>query len=139
MSDGTSQSGQPAPASDAGFDRTAGAQRWGEGGPERGKSRSLRPLMRLSPYIAGQRTTALMVVVFLFVAAALNLAITFPVQWLGNNAFQSFDPALINTGFMAMIAIANSGPAISSYLGRGCFGSACRIVRCLAARDRSVG
>jgi ATP-binding cassette subfamily B protein len=106
MSDGTSQSGQPAPASDAGFDRTAGAQRWGEGGPERGKSRSLRPLMRLSPYIAGQRTTALMGVVFLFVAAALNLAITFPVQWLGNNAFQSFDPALINTGFMAMIAIA---------------------------------
>ena len=62
--------------------------------------------MRLSPYIAKQRTTATMGILFLFVAAALNLAITFPVQWLGNNAFQSFDPALINAGFMAMIAIA---------------------------------
>ena len=107
MSDGTAQSATPArSAGDAGFDRTAGAQRWSEGGPERGKSRTLRPLMRLAPYIARQRTTAIMAVIFLMVAAVLNLAITFPVQWLGNNAFQSFDPALINTGFMAMIGIA---------------------------------
>ena len=106
MSDGNSQSGQASSAGNAGFDRTAGAQRWSEGGPERAKSRSLRPLMRLSPYIAKQRTTATMGILFLFLAAALNLAITFPVQWLGNNAFQSFDPALINAGFMTMIAIA---------------------------------
>jgi len=106
MSDGTSQSGPATGAGDARFDRTAGAQRWGEGGPDRAKSRSLKPLMRLSPYIARQRTTATLAVIFLFLAAALNLAITFPVQWLGNTAFQSFDPALINTGFMAMIGIA---------------------------------
>jgi ATP-binding cassette subfamily B protein len=58
------------------------------------------------PYVARQRTTAVMAVIFLFLAAILNLAITFPVQWLGNTAFQSFDPAMINAGFGAMIGIA---------------------------------
>lgn len=107
MSDGSAQSSAPASsAGTASFDRTAGAQRWGEGGPEREKSRSLKPLMRLMPYMKRQQTTAVLAVIFLFVAAALNLAITFPVQWLGNNAFQSFDPAMINTGFLAMIGIA---------------------------------
>ena len=103
MSDGTSA---PTPPAGAGFDRTAGAQRWGDNTPDRAKSRSLRPLMRLTPYVAKQRTTAIMGVIFLFLAAVLNLAITFPVQWLGNNAFQSFDPAMINAGFGAMIGIA---------------------------------
>ena len=107
MSDGSAQSSAPASsAGTASFDRTAGAQRWGEGGPEREKSRSLKPLMRLMPYMKRQQTTAVLAIIFLFVAAALNLAITFPVQWLGNNAFQSFDPAMINTGFLAMIGIA---------------------------------
>ncbi|HOZ28761.1 MAG TPA: ABC transporter transmembrane domain-containing protein, partial [Hyphomonadaceae bacterium] len=103
MSDGNSQSSTSGGAS---FDRTAGAQRWGEGGPEREKSRSLGPLLKLAPYVKRQRTTAIMGIVFLFLAAVLNLAITFPVQWLGNNAFQSFDPGLINAGFGAMIGIA---------------------------------
>jgi len=101
--------GPSIPASEAGqaaFDRTAGAQRWGEGAPERARGRSLKPLMRLAPYLARQRLTAVLGVVFLFLAAGLNLAITFPVQWLGNNAFGSFDPELINTGFLAMIGIA---------------------------------
>ena len=107
MSDGSAQNSAPASsAGTASFDRTAGAQRWGEGGPEREKSRSLKPLMRLMPYIKRQQTTAVLAIIFLFVAAALNLAITFPVQWLGNNAFQTFDPAMINNGFMAMIGIA---------------------------------
>ena len=104
MSDGTSQSSSNAGA--AGFDLTAGAQRWGEGGPDRPKSRSLKPLFKLAPYIRRQKTTATMAVVFLAIAAALNLAITFPVQWLGNTAFESFDPALVNAGFGAMIVIA---------------------------------
>ena len=107
MSDGNSQSSTTAiGAGNAGFDRTAGAQRWGEGGPERAKSRSLGPLLKLAPYMKRQRATAIMGVIFLLVAAFLNLAITFPVQWLGNNAFQSFDPGLINAGFMTMIGIA---------------------------------
>ncbi len=107
MSDGNSQSsGSSAGAGSAGFDRTAGAQRWGEGAPDRAKSRSLGPLLKLAPYMKRQQTTAIMGVIFLFVAAVLNLAITFPVQWLGNNAFQSFDPAMINAGFLAMIGIA---------------------------------
>jgi ATP-binding cassette subfamily B protein len=103
MSDGNSQLQGDGSAS---FDRTAGAQRWGEGGPDRPKSRSLKPLFKLAPYIRRQKTTATMAFVFLVIAAALNLAITFPVQWLGNTAFQSLDPALINAGFGAMIGIA---------------------------------
>lgn len=106
MSDGTSAPTPPPSSGGAGFDRTAGSQRWGEGGPDRAKSRSLRPLFRLAPYVAKQRTTAVMAVLFLIIAAVLNLAITFPVQWLGNTAFQSFDPAMINAGFGAMIGIA---------------------------------
>ncbi len=106
MSDGAGQAGVSDTSGGAGFDRTAGNQRWGEGGQERAKSRSLKPLMRLMPYVKRQQTTAVMAVVFLFIAAALNLAITFPVQWLGNNAFQTFDPAMINAGFTAMIGIA---------------------------------
>ncbi len=106
MSDGTSAPTPPPSSGGAGFDRTAGSQRWGDNTPDRAKSRSLRPLFRLTPYVARQRTTAVMAVIFLIVAAVLNLAITFPVQWLGNNAFQSFDPAMINAGFGAMIGIA---------------------------------
>jgi ATP-binding cassette subfamily B protein len=106
MSDGASQSSTSGGSGSASFDRTAGAQRWGEGGPERAKSRSLKPLLSLMPYVKRQQMTAILAVVFLFLAAGLNLAITFPVQWLGNTAFQSFDPALINAGFMAMIGIA---------------------------------
>jgi hypothetical protein len=52
MSDGTSQSAATQAPADASFDRTAGAQRWGEGGPEREKSRSLKPLHgKLAPYM----------------------------------------------------------------------------------------
>jgi len=106
MSNGQGPSIPASEAGEAAFDRTAGAQRWGEGAPERAKGRSLKPLMRLAPYLARQRLTAVLAVVFLFLAAGLNLAITFPVQWLGNNAFGTFDPELINTGFLAMIGIA---------------------------------
>ena len=73
MSDGSAQSSAPASsAGTASFDRTAGAQRWGEGGPEREKSRSLKPLMRLMPYIKRQQTTAVLAIIFLFVAAAMG-------------------------------------------------------------------
>ena len=56
MSDGNTQTTS---AGNAGFDRTAGAQRWGEGGPERAKSRSLGPLLKLAPYMKRQRTTGI--------------------------------------------------------------------------------
>ena len=71
----------------AAFDRTAGSQRWGEGAPRRARARSLRPLLGLMPYVRRQRTTAVLGVVFLFVAAALNLAITFPARWLVDSGF----------------------------------------------------
>ena len=102
MSDGAGQQ-------NAQFDRTAGAQRWGEGAPERGKAKSLRPLMGLIPYVKRQRTTATLAVVFLFIAAALNLAITFPARWLGDTGFSGasgLDPGAVNAGFLAIMAIA---------------------------------
>lgn len=107
MSDGASQSAAvgAAPAS-AGFDRTAGAQRWGEGSPERAKAKSLRPLLGLMPYVKRQRATAMLAVVFLIIAAALNLAITFPARWLGDNGIEGMNPAAVNAGFLAIMLIA---------------------------------
>jgi ATP-binding cassette, subfamily B, bacterial len=101
MSDGSTQQ-------NASFDRTAGAQRWGEGTPERSKSKSLKPLMGLMPYVRKQRTTAILAVVFLFVAAALNLAITFPARWLVDSGFAAdgLNPGAVNAGFLAIMGIA---------------------------------
>ncbi len=101
MSDGSTQQ-------NASFDRTAGAQRWGESGQERAKSRSLKPLVGLMPYVRKQRGTAILAVVFLFVAAALNLAITFPARWLVDSGFtaEGLNPAAVNAGFLSIMGIA---------------------------------
>lgn len=108
MSDGNTPSAPAAiPGSgDAQFDRTAGGQRWGEGGPERSKGKSLRPLMGLLPYVKRQKTVAAMGILFLFLAAALNLAITWPARFLGNLDFNAIDPQAVNAGFLAVIGIA---------------------------------
>ncbi len=92
----------------AAFDRTAGAQRWGEGVPQRAKGRSLKPLFGLSPYVKRQRGTAILAVIFLIVAAALNLAITFPARWLVDSGFAAdgLNPGAVNAGFLAIMGIA---------------------------------
>jgi ATP-binding cassette subfamily B protein len=107
MSDGASQSAAAQPGSgNAGFDRTAGAQRWGEGTPERAKSKSLKPLLGLIPYVKRQQTTAILAIIFLLVASALNLAITVPARWLGDSGFDGVNPDAVNAGFLAIMAIA---------------------------------
>lgn len=89
------------------FDRTAGAQRWGTTpGEERPKSRSLRPLLSLLPYVNRQKSVAASAIVFLFVAAALNLAITFPVRALGEKGIGSIDSDTVNAGFLAVMGLA---------------------------------
>lgn len=88
------------------FDRTAGAQRWGEGGPERSRAKSLRPLLALAPYVYRQKAVAIAAIVFLFIAAGLNLAITYPARWLGENGFSGGDAATVNAGFLGIILIA---------------------------------
>src|SRR5262245_55880022 len=105
MSDGST------PQADAGsaqFDRSVGSQRWGEGGQEREKAKSLRPLMGLMPYVMKQKTTAVMGVVFLFLAAVLNLAITFPARWLGDKGFGvgGLNQDAVNAGFLGIMALA---------------------------------
>ncbi len=117
MSDGA-QAGSAPPggaassgAGGASFDRTAGAQRWSEGGPERGKGKSLRPLMGLAPYIAKQKFTVVMAVTFLLAASVLNLAITIPARALGDTdwtsgGLSSENAAMVNAGFIALIIIA---------------------------------
>jgi ATP-binding cassette, subfamily B, bacterial len=105
MSDGSGRAAAGAGGS-AQFDRTAGAQRWGEGGQERPKSRSLRPLLQLMPYVRRQRTTAILAIVFLVIAAALNLAITFPARWLGEAGLEGANPDAVNAGFLAIMAMA---------------------------------
>ena len=107
MSDGASQSAAAQPSSgNAGFDRTAGAQRWGEGTPERAKAKSLKPLLGLIPYVKRQQTTATLAIIFLLVASALNLAITFPARWLGDNGFAGVNPDAVNAGFLAIMVMA---------------------------------
>ncbi len=98
MSDGNS-------SSSAQFDRTAGSQRWGDG-PQRERGKSMRPLLNLLPYVGRQKTTAIAAVVFLFLAAALNLGITVPVRWLGDHGLVVNDPGAVNAGFLAVIGIA---------------------------------
>ncbi|MEP7209425.1 MAG: ABC transporter transmembrane domain-containing protein, partial [Alphaproteobacteria bacterium] len=102
MSDGNT----PSAPDSAQFDRTAGGQRWGEGAAPRGKAKSLRPLMGLLPYVKRQKTVAAMGILFLFLAAALNLAITWPARYLGNLDFNHIDRAAVNAGFLSVIAIA---------------------------------
>src|SRR5690242_1548306 len=102
MSDGGAQDS-------AKFDRSVGAQRWGEGAAPRGKAKSLRPLLGLMPYVARQRTTVVLAIIFLFVSSALNLGITFPARWLGDTGFggaQGLNQEAVNTGFLAVMAIA---------------------------------
>ncbi|MBI1360422.1 MAG: ATP-binding cassette domain-containing protein [Alphaproteobacteria bacterium] len=89
------------------FDRTAGGQRWGGGArPDRGKARSLKPLLGLLPYVKRQKTVAGAAIFFLVIAAALNLAITWPARYLGNLDFNHVDAAAVNRGFIAIIVIA---------------------------------
>jgi ATP-binding cassette, subfamily B, bacterial len=108
MSDGASAS----PTEAASFDRTVHAQRWNEGGPERAKSRSLRPLLRLAPYVMRQKATVGFALVFLLLAAVLNLAITFPVRWLGDagltaeGGLAGADARMVDMGFLAIMAVA---------------------------------
>jgi len=99
MSDGGGQE-------NAGFDRTAGAQRWGEGSPERAKSKSLKPLLGLLPYVSRQKAVAVLAIVFLFLAAVLNLAITFPARWLGEKGLDGANPDAVNAGFLAIMGLA---------------------------------
>ncbi|MDZ4761285.1 MAG: ABC transporter transmembrane domain-containing protein [Alphaproteobacteria bacterium] len=99
MSDGASGDG-------AKFDRTVGTQRWGEGAPERAKSKSLRPLLGLMPYVGRQKPVVAAAIVFLLIAAALNLAITYPARWLGDNGFTANDRDAVNSAFLAIIGVA---------------------------------
>jgi ATP-binding cassette subfamily B protein len=110
MADSAGDNGQAGRGSAAAFDRTAGAQRWGGDGPERAKSKSLKPLLELAPYVRRQSGTAIAALVFLLIAAGLNLAITFPARWLANADWSiglSAEQAdQINRGFLAIMALA---------------------------------
>ncbi|MEZ5937735.1 MAG: ABC transporter transmembrane domain-containing protein [Hyphomonadaceae bacterium] len=109
MSDG---SGSEASGGSAGFDRTAGAQRWNtSGGPDRARGKSLRPLLGLMPYVKRQSGTAMLAIFFLLLASALNLAITIPARILGDtdwsaSTLSSENADLVNAGFLAIIGIA---------------------------------
>jgi ATP-binding cassette subfamily B protein len=91
------------------FDRSVGARRWGEGPAPRAKAKSLRPLLLLKPYVMKQKSTAVLGIVFLVLAAGLNLAITFPARWLGDEGFGGIgglNQEAVNLGFLGIMAIA---------------------------------
>jgi ATP-binding cassette subfamily B protein len=105
MSDGSAPSAQES----ARFDRSVGGQRWGEGAPQRTRGKSFKPLLGLMPYVARQRATVTLAVVFLFLSSALNLGITFPARWLGDQGFGAaggFNQDAVNAGFIGIMVIA---------------------------------
>jgi ATP-binding cassette subfamily B protein len=74
--------------------------------PERPKSRSLRPLRALLPYLRPYLGTLLMALVALLVAAAAMLALPIAFRYLIDEGLSSRSTATINRYFIAFMAAA---------------------------------
>ena len=72
----------------------------------RGKTRDLRPLKRLWPYLWTQRANGAFMLVFLVVSAAATPAMTFIVRQLIDKGFGSRDPAELNKWFLILGGLA---------------------------------
>ena len=74
--------------------------------PERPKSRSLRPLRALLPYLRPYRGTLLLALLALLVAAAAMLALPIAFRYLIDEGLSSRSTATINRYFLAFMAAA---------------------------------
>ncbi len=68
--------------------------------------RSLRPLVRLMPYIARYRYRVWIAVFFLLLAAATTLSLPVAVRRVIDKGFSASDPQLVNSYFAVLIGIA---------------------------------
>jgi ATP-binding cassette subfamily B protein len=80
----------------------------------RAKSKSVRPLLTLLPYLARYKKLVAGAVFFLFLAAVTTLALPTAVRRLIDNGFSTDDAALINNYFSMLIVIALVLAAASS-------------------------
>lgn len=81
---------------------------------QRAKSKSVRPLLTLLPYLARYKKLVAGAVFFLFLAAVTTLALPTAVRRLIDNGFSTDDAALINNYFSMLIVIALVLAAASS-------------------------
>ncbi|UDF02885.1 ABC transporter transmembrane domain-containing protein [Asticcacaulis sp. AND118] len=72
----------------------------------REKTRDLKPLMRLWPYIARQKVDALFALFFLLLSSGATLALTGASRYLIDNGFGSQDGAQLNLWFGVMAGVA---------------------------------
>ena len=72
----------------------------------RGKTRNLRPLARLSPYLWKQRINGLFMLVFLIISAVAVPSMTFVFRELIDKGFASGQIAQLNKWFLVMGAVA---------------------------------
>ncbi|MDQ0457026.1 ABC transporter transmembrane domain-containing protein [Rhizobium paknamense] len=70
------------------------------------RSRSLKPLSRLNPYLMRYRGMALAALLFLVLAAVTTLALPLAVRRVIDHGFTSQDPAFINQYFVMVIVLA---------------------------------
>lgn len=72
----------------------------------RGKTRDLRPLKRLWPYLWRQRTNGVFMLVFLVISASATPAMTFIVRQLIDKGFGSGNPSELNKWFLILGGLA---------------------------------
>ena len=73
---------------------------------EKQRQRSLRPLLRLVPYLARYRGRVALAVLFLAIAAATTLSLPYAVQSMIDNGFGQADSTFVDNYFYALFAIA---------------------------------
>ncbi len=72
----------------------------------RGKTRDLRPLRRLGPYLWKQRVNGVFMLIFLVISASAVPTMTFVLRHLVDNGFGSGRPAELNKWFLVAGALA---------------------------------
>lgn len=72
----------------------------------RDKTRDLRPLIRLGPYLAAQKADAFFAVLFLLMSSVATFALTGASRFLIDNGFGSRDPDQLNYWFMVLAGVA---------------------------------
>lgn len=88
------------------FDRTANAQEWGGGKPDRPRGRSLRPLLGLMPYVRQHRLIVSLAAFFLLLSSLLNVGISLPLRQIDTIDFDNVAASDINSIGIAFVAIA---------------------------------
>ena len=104
-----SHSASPAPDTEPRDRPGSGAELVGDiraAAARRGKTRDLRPLIRLWPYLWRQRTSGALMLVFLAISAAATPAMTFIVRQLIDKGFGSRNPAELNKWFLILGGLA---------------------------------